>query len=360
MTDCEQLLPDALMYLQSWAKENTVPLNVTFELTPFCNFDCVMCYVRLTKEQAKEQGELLSAEKWLEIAQQAKNMGALNVCLTGGEPFMHPQFWEIYSELNKMGFLITILSNGALIDESLMEKFERYGMPYMMKLTLYGVSDETYKRTCGSPDGFTKICEALDLLRKSNVPCKLTATIVRENACDLQGMYEFAKEKKVPFQHTISVVKSSRGVTKNIKDSRFVFADFPDELSLEDLEKNKFPTVESPFAWCAGHRKTFWMTWNGHMQVCSFMNKPFVKYSGNLAQDWKELNEKTDKIKSPQECDSCEWKAFCQRCPGALCAESGDPEKISEDLCDAAKKLYNLYKTRLNEEEKHEKEICCS
>ncbi len=349
MTDCEQHMSDALLYLQSWAKENTVPLNVTFELTPFCNFDCVMCYVRLTKEQAKEQGELLSAEQWLEIARQAKGLGALNVCLTGGEPFLHPQFWEIYSELNKMGFLITILSNGSLIDESLMNNFERYGMPYMMKLTLYGTSNETYMKTCGCADGFTKICNALELLENAKVPCKLTATVVRENACDLQEMYKFAGERKIPFQHTISVVKSSRGVTKDIKSSRFDFADFPEELTLEDLEKNKFPALESPFAWCAGYKKTFWMTWNGRMQMCSFMNKPFVKFSGNLSEDWQELNRKVSKIKSPQECDVCEWKDFCQRCPGALCAESGDPEKISKDLCNAAEKLYSLYLEKMNE-----------
>lgn len=350
MTDCEQLMPDALLYLQSWAKENTVPLNVTFELTPFCNFDCVMCYVRLTKEQAAEQGELLSAEQWLEIARQAKDLGALNICLTGGEPFLHPQFWEIYSELNKMGFLITILSNGSLINESLMKNFERYGMPYMMKLTLYGTSNETYMKTCGCADGFNKICNAIELLKNAKVPCKLTATVVRENACDLQEMYKFARDKKIPFQHTISVVKSSRGVTKDIKASRFDFADFPEELTLEDLEKNKFPPPDTPFAWCAGYKKTFWMTWNGHMQVCSFMNKPFVKFTGNLSEDWQELNRKVAKIKSPQECDDCEWKDFCQRCPGALCAESGDPEKISQDLCDAAKKLYKLYKEKINEE----------
>ena len=40
--------------LQRIAESRCIPLNVTFELTPHCNFDCVMCYVRLTKEQAAE------------------------------------------------------------------------------------------------------------------------------------------------------------------------------------------------------------------------------------------------------------------------------------------------------------------
>ena len=123
MNPCDAIPFNYMGNLHQWAKSNCVPLSGTFELTPFCNFQCVMCYVRLTKEQAAQQGEMLRAADWIAIAKQAKEMGMLNLCLTGGEPFTHPEFWDIYSELNKMGFLITILTNGYLIDETVIEKF---------------------------------------------------------------------------------------------------------------------------------------------------------------------------------------------------------------------------------------------
>lgn len=334
-----------------YARENALPLSATFELTPFCNFACVMCYVRLTTEQADRQGKLLSAEQWLDIARQTRDMGTLNLTLTGGEPFSRPDFWEIYGELNQLGFLITILSNGALIDEKAIEKFEKAGMPYAMKLTLYGASDETYQRVCGDDKGFTRISHAIDLLKEVKIPFTMTGTIVKENANDMQEMYRFAWEKKIPFQHTISVVKSARGATNTVELSRFAFDDFPDELTIETIEQNRHPGSSSPFARCSSYRSSYWMTWNGHLQLCSFMNGPYVPYNGDLQEVWKELGDRLGRLRNPPECVDCPWVDFCQRCPGILCAESGDPEKIDKTLCQTAEYLYKLYQKKLHMEE---------
>lgn len=349
MNDCQGISPHSMLQLSLWAKENTIPLETTFELTPFCNFDCVMCYVRLNKEQAQEQGKLLNAGQWIEIARQAKDMGTLYICLTGGEIFTHPHFWEIYSELNKMGFLISLLSNGSLIDEEVIRKFKEYGMPYFIKITLYGASDETYFKTCGVKNGFSRVAKAIDLLTDAEIPCKLTATIVKENACDLQEMYKFAQKKKIPLQHTISVLKSTRGSQKDAVSSRFDFTDFPEEITLEMLERTKNPDTESPFSWCGSYKKSMWITWHGNVQMCAFVTKPSVEYSGDLKADWISLHKKCGKIKNPPECESCLWQSFCQRCPGVLCAESGDVEKICPDFCRSAEKIYNLYNSMKEE-----------
>lgn len=351
MMDCSVLSPGYMGDLFHWAKQAEIPLRMTFELTPFCNFNCVMCYVRLTPEQAREQGKLMHADQWLEIARQAKEMGTLYLTLTGGEPLTHPEFWTIYQELNKMGFLISVLSNGALIDEAAMEKFRLYGMPYSVKLTLYGASDETYLRTCGSPDGFTRISKAVSLLQEAGVPVSMTSTIVRENACDLQEIYQFARQRGVDLQHTTTVVASSRGAVSNAEQSRFTFDEFMDELTLDVLENNKFPPLESPFAWCNSFCSSIWMAWNGNLQLCSFMSIPAVLFSGDLQTDWRALLQAGKSIKTPPECAVCKWSAFCQRCPGLLCAESGHPEKIDPALCNVAERLYHLYETKIRQEE---------
>ncbi|MBE6771504.1 MAG: radical SAM protein [Ruminococcaceae bacterium] len=349
MSDCEitSVLPSKL---RTYAKKNRIPLSATFELTPFCNFTCPMCYIRLTKEQAEKHGKMLSADEWLDVALQARSMGTLYVTLTGGEPLLRPDFWEIYSKLNEFGFLISIMSNGSLVDENAIEKFRKYGMPYQFKLTLYGASNKTYERVCGVADGFTRISNAVKLLKDSKVPLMLTATVVRENADDLQKMYEVAREWNVPFQHSISVVKSARGAKNSVKKSRFTFDEFIDELTLEKLEKNKFPPLDSPFAWCANYGNSFWMTWNGYMQLCAFMNGPYTTLENGLESAWEKLNIKLDSLKSPYECADCKYAEFCQRCPGTLCAESGDSEKTSKEFCKIAERLYAAYQKLIKEE----------
>lgn len=353
MSACELSLNESLpTELQRYAFKNSIPLTVTFELTPLCNFSCVMCYVHLSREQMKSQGKILSADEWIELAEQAKEMGTLSVSLTGGEPFTRPDFWQIYSRLNKMGFLVSVLSNGYLIDETVIEKFREYGMPYRMKLSVYGASDETYRRVCGIADGFTRFKKAVSLIKEAEIPLSVTATIVRENADDLRELYVLAKEWAVPFNHTVTVVKSARGATNTAEKSRFRFDEFVGGMTLEQLERNKFPPLKTPFAWCSSYRNSAWVTWNGNVQLCSFMNAPYSTLENGFESAWKELNIKLDAIKSPPECKNCEYSVFCQRCPGLLCAESGNAEKVDSFLCETAKTLYEAYKKLTEEEQK--------
>lgn len=343
MINCESFGEGFLAELNLWAIRHCAPFSTIFELTPFCNFQCVMCYIRLNKEQAEKQGAMLPADEWIKIAEKLRDMGTLNITLTGGEVFTHPDFWNIYEKLNQMGFWISVFTNGYLIDEDVMSKFRLYGMPHMMQITLYGASDDTYYRVCGSRDGFTRVAKAIDLLKEAKVPLSLSATMVKENAGDLQAIHKFAREKKVPVKHTTSVVKSSRGATNSAETSRLGIADFSHEYTLEDLEKSKYRIPEFPFSMCASYRKSLVVTWNGKLQLCPFLSSPSVGYSGDINSDFKKLYSLLEEIKNPEECSDCDWKEFCQRCPGVLCAESGHPEKIDKDFCNIAKQLKQLY-----------------
>ena len=113
--------------------------------------------------------------------------------------------------------------------------------------------------------------------------------------------------------------------------------------------KNKIPKKDSPFAWCSSHKTSFWLTWNGHLQLCAFMNGPYTEIKSDLKSAWDELNLKLDALKDPKECKACKYSEFCQRCPGMMCAESGSSEKISNSVCNTAKSLYALYNKKLEE-----------
>ena len=48
------------------AKTQSIPLNGSLELTPLCNLNCEMCYVRLSREEMERQGRLRTVEEWLD------------------------------------------------------------------------------------------------------------------------------------------------------------------------------------------------------------------------------------------------------------------------------------------------------
>ena len=146
-----------------YAKEHKIPVALTLELTPFCNFSCVMCYVRLSEKQARVYGSMMTAEQILDIAEQAKECGTIYLCLTGGEPLSRPDFWDIYKELNKMGFVISLLSNGSLIDEKAIEKGRRSDrFPFfecLHDLCYKRVPDYVFRLEEDGPDALDVFCQ---------------------------------------------------------------------------------------------------------------------------------------------------------------------------------------------------------
>ncbi len=104
-------------YLHNKASALGVPINGTFELSPLCNFSCRMCYVHLTPGQLAATGKRpLTDEEWLSIARDAVDSGMLYLLLTGGEPFLCPGFRGLYERLTGFGLVISVNSNGYLID----------------------------------------------------------------------------------------------------------------------------------------------------------------------------------------------------------------------------------------------------
>lgn len=117
-------------YLYSNASRMLVPLSGTFELSPVCNFSCRMCYVRKTAKEVQESPrKILTLDDWRRIAKEAREAGLLYLLLTGGEPFLWPDFWTLYDELIDMGFLISINTNGSLIDDEAIAHLKRRPPP---------------------------------------------------------------------------------------------------------------------------------------------------------------------------------------------------------------------------------------
>ena len=135
-----------------------MPIAGNFELTARCNFNCPMCYVHMTEEQVKESGKELTAQQWLDIARAARDKGMIFVLLTGGEPLVRKDFFEIYRGMKELGLLISINSNGSLIRGEVLERFLE-DPPFRFNMSLYGGRNAIYKRTCGLP--------AIDLVREN-------------------------------------------------------------------------------------------------------------------------------------------------------------------------------------------------
>ena len=64
-------------YLHRKASITKTPISGTFELSPLCNMDCKMCYIKMSKEKQESIARLRTNEEWLNLAKEARNEGML-------------------------------------------------------------------------------------------------------------------------------------------------------------------------------------------------------------------------------------------------------------------------------------------
>ena len=346
-------------YLYAKASRNRVPLGGGFELSPVCNFSCKMCYVRRTPEQLRREGKkLIPWQKWLELAQQCREAGMLYLLLTGGEPFLYPGFRELYEQLHDMGLLLSINSNGTMIDRETVEWLKER-MPTRINVTLYGASPETYERICGNRAGYQKTVDAIDLLVEAGIPVVINASMIPENVCDLEKIIEFGKARKLNTRVGTYMFPPVRREAEKT-DSRFS----PEESAriqmrrfrcqLEEQEYLKLlqsraahsASEQSSDDWgrgeefmrCRAGRSSFWVNWEGVMTACGMMDFPLAAdpFREPFVDCWNRLTDAVRTTPVLMGCRGCEKRDVCGVCAAMIHAETGTMNEKAPYLCQLA------------------------
>ena len=232
------------------ASRARLPIVGSFEILPMCNLRCKMCYVRKDAADVRAAGGLKDAAWWLAMAKSAAEEGLLYPLITGGEPFLHPEFAAILQGMLDLGLQVSINTNGTMIDES-MADFLNENRPTRINLTLYGASEETYGRLCGDSKAFARVQRAVDLLLERGIRLKFNASITPDNVDDLPGMITFAKSRNCPIQVATYMFPPLR------RDSSLVGQN--DRLSPEDaaLARVRSNLLQEEPAWFAGIAANF-------------------------------------------------------------------------------------------------------
>lgn len=332
-------------YKAVWEKAfaDAIPISGTFELTPRCNFNCRMCYVHLKPEQIPGYGRELTAKEWIRIAQEAKEAGTTWLCVTGGEPLMHPEFETIWKEVSQMGFFITLQTNASLIQGKMARLLEEYP-PRGVKITLYGSNDEVYEQVCQVKEGFTRVDQGIRNLAEMKIPVQLISTVIRQNEEDVKKMAFYAYLHKLPWMATGGVKASVRSPNSEAREVR-VQEKLDEQKKAEiqyRLEKAPVDIERKPCTYCKDYRLGYWVTWNGEMRFCSFMNEPNIPIRDQaFLKSWQELIAYEEALEWPKECKTCEAQKACVKCAGTLAAECGSPHQVTEEFCSSVKKYFN-------------------
>ena len=340
-----------------------LPIAGNFELTSNCNFNCRMCYIH-----RENQPDALSAEDWISIGKTAKDAGMIFLLLTGGEPFLRKDFKKIYEAFINMGLLISINTNASLIDDD-MFNFLIQNPPVRMNISLYGCSDDVYKKLCGNSS-----CEIvmynIKRIHDAGIGVKINASITPYNVSEIEHIYAFGKELGVPVQATtymyppVRIDNGSIGTSPARFDPEEAAAQMlkcreqymtPDQLRKSFSEKIESDMdcrecIEGENMRCRAGRTSFWITWDGRMLPCGMFPHDGYKIADlGFGNAWEMVKAYTKTIRMPKECSGCLHKKQCNVCAASVIAETGNSTIKPEYICRLTETIERLTMNKYGE-----------
>ena len=183
-----------------WQKMDAKRALYSFDLdlTARCNLNCRHCYINLPAGDAEAKARELSLKEIADLADQARELGAMWCLLTGGEPLLRADFNEIYMMLKRKGLLISLFTNATLIRPEHIELFKKYP-PRDIEVTIYGASVESYERVTRRPGSFSQFVAGIDALFSAGIRVRLKAMALRSNLQDMEAIAAFGRSRTKDF-----------------------------------------------------------------------------------------------------------------------------------------------------------------
>jgi radical SAM protein with 4Fe4S-binding SPASM domain len=317
-----------------------VPLAGSFEITFKCNLRCVHCYI----PDFSGAGEMTTTEI-KRILSEAADEGCLWMLLTGGEILSRSDFPDIYLHAKRLGLLITLYTNGTLVDQRTVDLWAEYP-PFGIEITLYGLSDETYLKTTGFPGRFTRVRRAIDLIVSRGLMLTLKAVAMEPLSGEIARMEAFCASIGVPFRYDPIIharLDGSLAPTRARSSPEAVVAyDANDPKRLAEWLRYYRQIVQAmkptPYLLsCGAGLNSFHVNPKGTLLSCEAL--PLNGYDlrrGTFRDGWYglvgELRER--RADAVNVCASCELRGMCDRCPATATLETGSPDGWVPYFCE--------------------------
>lgn len=148
-----------------------------------CNFRCIHCYSRFSKRKMKTAQEMI-----LEI-NEAKRRGAKHVQITGGEPTVSCDLFEIMKHIKNNDMICSVITNGFKLDSEEYVSSLAKNVDYIL-LSIHGGNEKTWQHISGIKNSWNHTIKALELLNKFCIEVHVEHTIMKTNNGQLPSVIE--------------------------------------------------------------------------------------------------------------------------------------------------------------------------
>jgi len=156
------------------------------EVTHRCNARCITCYTGA----GKEKDDVLTLDEKKSVVQQARQLGARVVSLSGsGEPLLYPQLFDLIDFIRQQDMLVVMFTNGTTIDAVSAELLIRHGVITYFKM--FSLDADTFDRMMGKKDAYQWVPYSYpygEATRNIRIPSGLRCLLQAQEAAGTTGL----------------------------------------------------------------------------------------------------------------------------------------------------------------------------
>ena len=176
------------------------PRRVYFECTMKCNMNCTFCYADINNTKHE-----LNKDEVFCMLSELSYMGVKELVLTGGEPMLRKDLFEILQKAKDLRFSTGMITNGYFIDDATAKKLSKLLEFIEVSVDAIGRDHDNLRNT---PNAYDKAINAMQLLKKNGLKKVGMATvIIPKNMNYLNELYKVATENAAYWHVSVATGK---------------------------------------------------------------------------------------------------------------------------------------------------------
>jgi len=188
--------------------DQETPRVVAWEVTRACNLACSHC--RASAVDQPDPGQLTIAEGQKLIDQIAAMGPGIILILTGGEPLLRPDVFDLAAHGVSRGLRVAMAPNGTLITPESAGKIKASGIE-RISVSLDGAAPEYHDRFRNVPGAFRRAVEGIGYARQAGLDFQINTTVTRQNLDQLEAIQDMAIALGASAHHIFLLVPTGRG-----------------------------------------------------------------------------------------------------------------------------------------------------
>jgi AdoMet-dependent heme synthase len=197
---------------------------IAWEVTRSCNLSCVHC--RAASQLGPYAGELSTGE-CKKLMDDIESVSKPVIILTGGEPLLRPDIFEIAAYGTQKGLRMVMATNGTLVDETTAHRMIESGIQ-RVSISIDGRDAESHDAFRNQPGAFDGAMRGIDAMKSVGMEFQINTTITTANLQQIRDIHDLALKIGAAAHHIFLLVPTGRG--KDLALQAITAADYEETL----------------------------------------------------------------------------------------------------------------------------------